>query len=285
MVPPRSVEAVLPVGRRLGQRATRVGQRPQALFKIWTKQYRGCEGKGSPSFLRNSRGPSQLRSADPEGRRRGCVGSTESARRRAGAGAGAELLPRERGAVLGAAPPPGPAGQGGPRPCRAGRSASPFPGRAVLRVHSHRVQRGDGCENASAWTGRPPVRHGCDSSCLAGSPGCPGGGPGPARRPQARRMGSVRCPPCRTTLRSRSLRALESLPSASRVIFVWRLRRFPFSVAAWAPSPQPQPSPLGPWGARCRRGGRASCPPALAGVDSTSSRSRGHFPSVPWKRG
>lgn len=164
-----------------------------------------------------------------------CVGSTESARRRAGAGAGAELLPRERGAVLGAAPPPGPAGQGGPRPCRAGRSAGPFPGRAVLRVHSHRVQRGDGCENASAWTGRPPVRRGCDSSCLAGSPGCPGGGLGPARRPQARRMGSVRCPPCRTTLRSRSLRALESLPSASRVS-CGDYAVFPFP---WPPGPLP----------------------------------------------
>lgn len=213
-----------------------------------------------------------------------CVGSTESARRRAGAGAGAELLPRERGAVLGAAPPPGPAGQGGPRPCRAGRSAGPFPGRAVLRVHSHRVQRGDGCENASAWTGRPPVRHGCDSSCLAGSPGCPGGGPGPARRPQARRhgLGPV------SSLQDHASVAFAPCPRVSAVCiagFVWRLRRFPFSVAAWAPSPQPQPSPLGPWGARCRRGGRASCPPALAGVDSTSSRSRGHFPSVPWKRG
>lgn len=232
MVPPRSVEAVLPVGRRLGQRATRVGQRPQALFKIWTKQYRGCEGKGSPSFLRNSRGPSQLRSADPEGRRRGCPLRWQH---RVRAGAGAELLPRERGAVLGAAPPPGPAGQGGPRPCRVGRSAGPFPGRAVLRVHSHRVQRGDGCENASAWTGRPPVRRGCDSSCLAGSPGCPGGGPGPARRPQARRMGSVRCPPCRTTLRSRSLRALESLPSASRVS-CGDYAVFPFP---WPPGPLP----------------------------------------------
>lgn len=281
MVPPRSVEAVLPVGRRLGQRATRVGQRPQALFKIWTKQYRGCEGKGSPSFLRNSRGPSQLRSADPEGRRRGCPLRWQH---RVRAGAGAELLPRERGAVLGAAPPPGPAGQGGPRPCRVGCSAGPFPGRAVLRVHSHRVQRGDGCENASAWTGRPPVRRGCDSSCLAGSPGCPGGGPGPARRPQARRhgLGPV------SSLQDHASVAFAPCPRVSAVCvagFVWRLRRFPFSVAAWAPSPQPQPSPLGPWGARCRRGGRASCPPALAGVDSTSSRSRGDFPSVPWKRG